>query len=203
MDAGLGARAGHVFTTVRDNQTSVKILVLQGESDKAAENEMLGEFILSGLRRAPRGQVEVEVTFSISVDGIVSVSAKDLETGREQSITVTATSGLTEDELRDLVRHSQSYMIELRASEEIERRRQHAEKLIDTIRTLFPQVEDAMSGTRFGRDAMAKAEAAVQRAEQDLGRGDGKDLLDTIDSLDRTLGMFKNVMHKKSEAAHR
>jgi molecular chaperone DnaK len=132
-------RAGHVFTTVRDNQTSVKILVLQGESDKAAENEMLGEFILSGLRRAPRGQVEVEVTFSISVDGIVSVSAKDLETGREQSITVTATSGLTEDELKDLVKQSQSYMIELRASEEIERRRQQAEKLIDTIRGLFPR----------------------------------------------------------------
>ena len=140
---------------------------------------------------------------TISVDGIVSVSAKDLETGREQSITVTATSGLTEDELRDLVRQSQSYMIELRASEELERRRQHAEKLIDTIRGLFPQVEDAMSGTRFGRDAMAKAEAVVQRAELDLARGDSKNLLDTMDSLDRTLGMFKNVMHKKSEAAHR
>ena len=196
-------RAGHVFTTVRDNQTSVKILVLQGESDKAAENEMLGEFILSGLRRAPRGQVEVEVTFSISVDGIVSVSAKDLETGREQSITVTATSGLTEDELKDLVKQSQSYMIELRASEESERRRQQAEKLIDTIRGLFPQVQEAMSGTRFGRDAIAKAEAVVVRAEQDLSRSDGKNLLDTIESLDRTLGMFKNVMHKKSEAAHR
>jgi molecular chaperone DnaK len=196
-------RAGHVFTTVRDNQTSVKILVLQGESDKAAENEMLGEFILSGLRRAPRGQVEVEVTFSISVDGIVSVSAKDLETGREQSITVTATSGLTEDELNDLVKQSQSYMIELRASEESERRRQQAEKLIDTIRGLFPQVQEAMSGTRFGRDAIAKAEAVVVRAEQDLVRSDGKNLLDTIESLDRTLGMFKNVMHKKSEAAHR
>jgi molecular chaperone DnaK len=196
-------RAGHVFTTVRDNQTSVKILVLQGESDKAAENEMLGEFILSGLRRAPRGQVEVEVTFSISVDGIVSVSAKDLETGREQSITVTATSGLTEDELKDLVKQSQSYMIELRASEEIERRRQQAEKLIDTIRGLFPQVQEAMSGTRFGRDAIAKAEAVVQRAEEDLARGDARTLLDTMQSLDRTLGMFKNVMHKKSEAAHR
>ena len=149
------------------------------------------------------GQVEVEVTFSISVDGIVSVSAKDLETGREQSITVTATSGLTEDELKDLVKQSQSYMIELRASEESERRRQQAEKLIDTIRGLFPQVQEAMSGTRFGRDAIAKAEAVVVRAEQDLARSDGKNLLDTIESLDRTLGMFKNVMHKKSEAAHR
>ena len=60
-----------------------------------------------------------------------------------------------------------------------------------------------MSGTRFGRDAIAKAESVVQRAEQDLARSDGKNLLDTIESLDRTLGMFKNVMHKKSEAAQR
>jgi molecular chaperone DnaK len=60
-----------------------------------------------------------------------------------------------------------------------------------------------MSGTRFGRDAIAKAEAVVQRAEEDLARGDVRTLLDTMQSLDRTLGMFKNVMHKKSEAAHR
>ena len=196
-------RAGHVFTTVRDNQTSVKILVLQGESDKAAENELLGEFILSGLRKAPRGQVEVEVTFSISVDGIVSVSAKDLETGREQSITVTATSGLTEEELRDLVRQSQAYMIELRASEEIERRRQQCEKLIDSIRALLPQVQAAMSSTRFGRDAIAKAEAVVQRAEGELARADAKALGDTLESLDRTLSMFRNVAHKRSDAAQR
>ncbi|MDC0719617.1 molecular chaperone DnaK [Nannocystis bainbridge] len=196
-------RAGHVFTTVRDNQTSVKILVLQGESEKAAENELLGEFILSGLRRAPRGQVEVEVTFSISVDGIVSVAAKDLETGREQCITVTATSGLTEDELKELVKQSQAYMIELRASEELERRRQQCEKLIDSIRELLPQVQDAMSGTRFGRDAIAKAEAVVRRAEGELARADARALGDTLESLDRTVSMFRNVAHKRSEAAQR
>ncbi|MCY1006546.1 molecular chaperone DnaK [Nannocystis pusilla] len=196
-------RAGHVFTTVRDNQTSVKILVLQGESEKAAENELLGEFILSGLRKAPRGQVEVEVTFSISVDGIVSVAAKDLETGREQCITVTATSGLTEDELKELVKQSQAYMIELRASEELERRRQQCEKLIDSIRELLPQVQEAMSGTRFGRDAIAKAEAVVRRAEGELARADARALGDTLESLDRTVSMFRNVAHKRSEAAQR
>jgi len=203
QNSTIPTRAGHVFTTVRDNQTSVKILVLQGESDKAAENEMLGEFILSGLRKAPRGQVEVEVTFSISVDGIVSVSAKDLETGREQSITVTATSGLSEDELKELVKQSQAYMIELRASEEIERRRQQCEKLIDSIRALLPQVQAAMSTTRFGRDAIAKAEAVVQRAEGELARADAKGLGDTLESLERTLSMFRNVAQRRSEAAQR
>ena len=79
---------GHVFTTIRDDQTSVKILVFQGESERAQENEMLGEFVLSGLRKARRGEVEVEVTFGISADGIVNVAAKDLETGQEQSITL-------------------------------------------------------------------------------------------------------------------
>src|SRR5204863_8490781 len=85
--------------TRRDNQTAVKIIVMQGEHAKAEENDLLGEFILTGLRRAPKGQVEIEVTFEINADGIVSVSAKDLETGQRQSIQVTATSGLTQDEI--------------------------------------------------------------------------------------------------------
>jgi len=188
--------ASHIFTTVRDFQTSVKILVLQGESDKAASNELLGEFILSGLRRAPRGEVEVEVTFSISADGLVSVAAKDLETGREQSITVTATSGLTEDELQKLVDSSQNYMVEVRASEEFERQRQQAERLIADVRELFPQVEGIMSGTSFGRDAIAKAEGVLERAEGEIRSQDARSLEEVIESLERTLNMFRGVVSK-------
>ncbi len=188
--------ASHIFTTVRDYQTSVKILVLQGESDKAAENELLGEFILSGLRKAPRGEVEVEVTFSISADGLVSVSAKDLETGREQSITVTATSGLTEEELQKLVESSQNYMVEVRASEEFERQRQQAERLITDVRELFPQVQGIMSGTSFGRDAIAKAEGVLERAEQEIRAQDSHSLEEVIESLERTLNMFRGVVSK-------
>lgn len=190
--------ASHIFTTVRDNQTSVKILVLQGESEKAAENELLGEFILSGLRKAPRGQVEVEVTFSISADGIVSVAAKDLETGREQSITVTATSGLTEDELQKLVEQSQGYMVEVRASEEFERGRLQVEKLAEEVRALFPQVKDIMSGTSFGRDAISKADAVLQRAEQEMQGRDVRTLNEVQESLERTLNMFRGVVSKTS-----
>src|SRR6185503_7952417 len=72
-----------IFTTSRDNQTAVKILVMQGDSQSATENELLGEFILTGLRRAPKGQVEIEVMFAINSDGIVSVSAKDLDAGQQ------------------------------------------------------------------------------------------------------------------------
>jgi len=188
--------ASHIFTTVRDNQTSVKILVLQGESETASENELLGEFILSGLRKAPRGQVEIEVEFSISADGIVSVSAKNLETGRAQSITVTATSGLTEEELQKLVDQSRDYMVEVRASEEFERQRQQAERLIGDVRELFPKVEEIMSGTSFGRDAVAKAQAVLERAENEVRSQDSHALGEVIESLERTLNMFRGVVSK-------
>src|SRR4029079_4893798 len=119
-----------IFTTSRDNQTAVKILVMQGESAKAAENELLGEFILTGLRRAPKGQVEIEVTFEINSDGIVSVSAKDLETGQQQSIQVTAPPGLTKEEVGQMMESAKDYLVDRRATDEFEGARQEAEKLI-------------------------------------------------------------------------
>jgi molecular chaperone DnaK len=88
-----------LFHTSKDYQTTVKIIVLQGEKELAHENEMLGEFTLTGLRQAPRGEVEIEVTFDINAEGILSVSARDKETGQRQSIRVTATGGLTPEEL--------------------------------------------------------------------------------------------------------
>ena len=188
--------AAHIFTTVRDRQTSVKILVLQGESDDATENELLGEFILSGLREAPKGQVEVKVTFSISADGIVSVAAQDLETGREQSITVTATSGLTEEELQRLVEQSQGYMVEVRASEEFERERQKIEGLAAEVRELFPQVQGIMSGTSFGRDAISKAERVLEQAKREMAGNDLRALAEAGESLQRTLNMFRGVVTK-------
>src|SRR3954462_1975318 len=107
-----------IFTTSRDNQTAVKILVMQGESQRAEENELLGEFILTGLRRAPKGQVDIEVTFEINADGIVSVRAKDMETGLEQSIQVTATSGLTRDEIKNMIEDSKDDLVDRRSTEE-------------------------------------------------------------------------------------
>lgn len=104
----------HIFTTARDNQTKVNIRVLQGESDRADDNELLGEFMLSGIRRAKKGEPEIEVSFDINADGIVNVSAKDLETGKEQSITVTASSGLTDEEVRQMAEEAQMFELELK-----------------------------------------------------------------------------------------
>ncbi len=186
----------HVFTTVKDNQTSVKILVLQGESDRAEENELLGEFILTGLRRAPRGEVEIEVTFHISADGIVSVKAKDLETSLEQSITVTATSGLTEDEIRRMIEDNRDYMMEVRSSQEFEKHRQVVERLLDEIEHLFPRVAEIISGSEFGQDAMKKAKAVIERARQAINTKDIPVIIESADALTRTLNMFKGVVSK-------
>jgi molecular chaperone DnaK len=183
-----------VFTTVRDNQTAVKILVLQGESRRAEENEVLGEFVLTGLRRAPAGQVEVEVTFEINADGIVSVFAKDLETGLQQSITVTATSGLTKDEIENMVQESKDFMVARRTSEEFEKLKQDAEKAIADIEKLFPDVERVVAGSDFGRDAIDKARAVVDKARSLIARGDTSGLKEQLETLARTHKMFKGVI---------
>ena len=172
----------------------MKILVLQGESEQASENELLGEFILTGLRRAPKGEVEIEVTFEISADGIVSVSAKDLETGQEQSITVTATSGLTEEEIRRMIEENKDYMVELRGSEEAERVKQQVEAIMDEIESIYPQVEASLEGSSIGHEALEKARSVIDRAKQSLGNANPSALTEMKEALQRTLSMFKGVV---------
>ncbi len=105
---------GHVFTTTRDDQSAVKIRVLQGESDMAPENDLLGEFVLSGIRPAPKGEPEIEVSFDIDANGIVSVGARDLATGKEQSITVSSTGTLSDTEIDEIIEEHDLYEVELK-----------------------------------------------------------------------------------------
>jgi molecular chaperone DnaK len=186
----------HTFTTVRDNQTSVKILVMQGEAKRAEENELLGEFILTGLRRAPKGEVEIEVSFAISADGIVSVSAKDTETGLEQSITVTATSGLTEDEISQMITENRDLLVERRESEEFTKAVQAVDRLIEEVKQLFPKVEEVIAGSDFGQDAMRKAKAVLQRAQAAIDLKDLQAVQESQEALQRTHNMFKGVVSK-------
>ena len=183
-----------IFTTSRDNQTAVKILVMQGEHEKATDNDLLGEFILTGLRRAPKGQVEIEVTFEINSDGIVSVSAKDLETGQQQSIQVTASSGLTKDEVGKMMEDAKDYLVDRRATDEFEGVRQEAEKLITDIERMFPQVEQIVASSDFGRDAIGKARGIVDRARQAIAKKDAAAVKEQMESLTRTHRMFKGVV---------
>ncbi|MEO8800347.1 MAG: molecular chaperone DnaK [Polyangiaceae bacterium] len=185
-----------IFTTSRENQTAVKILVMQGNAEKVEENEFLGEFILTGLRRAAKGQVEIEVTFEINADGIVSVKAKDLETSKEQAIDVTATSGLTRDEIKQMIHDAKDQMLDRRTSEEFEGARQEAERLTAEIEKLFPLVEKIVASSDFGRDAIEKARGIVSRAKVAIERHDANAVREQIEGLTRTHKMFKGVVAK-------
>jgi molecular chaperone DnaK len=107
-------RKGHIFTTTRDNQSAVKIRVLQGESDTAADNDLLGEFVLTGIPPTRKGEPEIEVSFDIDANGIVSVSARDLATGKEQSIQVNATGTLSNEEIQRIIDENELYEVQLK-----------------------------------------------------------------------------------------
>ncbi|AKT39738.1 molecular chaperone DnaK [Chondromyces crocatus] len=183
-----------IFTTSRDNQTAVKILVMQGESQNAPDNDLLGEFILTGLRRAAKGQVEIEVTFEINSDGIVSVSARDLETNLHQSIQVTASSGLTKEEVHQMMEDAQEYLVDRRANDQFEGVRQEAERLIAEIERMFPQVEQIVASSDFGRDAIGKARGIVERSRSAIGKRDAAAVKEHMEALTRTHRMFKGVV---------
>jgi molecular chaperone DnaK len=190
----------HLFTTVQDAQTSVRIAVLQGESERAIDNELLGEFILDGIRAARRGEVSIEVTFEISADGIVGVSALDVDTGQQQSITVTATSGLTEEELRRILDEQLDDRLERKlAAGEVDERRDRAVAMLREVEALAPAVQAALERTRFGKDAVQKAEGVIARVRAALDAGDGTALAREAEALDRTLQLFKGLASPRPE----
>ncbi|MBK9519526.1 MAG: molecular chaperone DnaK [Anaeromyxobacter sp.] len=184
----------HLFTTVQDNQASVRIAVLQGEKERAVENELLGEFILAGIRPARRGEVSIEVTFDISADGIVGVAARDVDTGQQQSITVTATSGLTEEELKRILdERVDDLLARKQSTAEFDRARERATSAMREIEGLVPAVQAALERSKFGKDAVQKAEGVMARVRQAIEARDAADLRASEESLDRTLQLFKGL----------
>lgn len=126
-----------VFSTAADNQTSVEIHVLQGEREMAQHNKTLGRFVLDGIPPAPRGVPQIEVSFDIDANGIVNVSAKDLGTGKEQSITITASSGLSDEEIEKMVDEAEKHAEEDRRQRELAEAKNNADSLIyNTEKTL-------------------------------------------------------------------
>ncbi len=174
------------FTTAADSQPSVEVHVLQGERSMAAENKTIGRFMLDGILPAPRGMPQIEVTFDINADGILEVSAKDKGTGKEQRITITASSGLSEDEIDQMVKDAETHAEEDRKKrEEIETRNAAdsstyaAEKLLKDNEDKVPDelkeevnanvqaVRDALKGEDMA--AITAAVAALQASVQKVG----------------------------------
>ena len=155
-------KKSQVFSTAADNQTAVTIRVFQGEREMAADNKLLGQFDLVGIPPAPRGMPQVEVTFDIDANGIVHVNAKDKATGKEQSIKITASSGLTEAEIKQMVREAEAHAAEDHA------RRERAE-VHNQLDSLMYQTETSLKeAAEIDAAIRSDVEQAIDRAKKAL-----------------------------------
>jgi molecular chaperone DnaK len=187
--------AHHVFTTVKDDQTSAKITVLQGESEIATQNELLGEFMMTGLRKAKRGEVDIDVIFDISADGIVSVSALDVQTGLRQSITVTASSGLTEDEIKTASKANEEWMLGQKEDPEFQKQKARAEELFKQFDELWPRLKQA-AANGLGNEPVQRAEAALSVAKLQVQQKESVGLVGSLDRLERMLGALRGAVER-------
>jgi molecular chaperone DnaK len=182
-------RKSEIFSTASDNQTSVEVHVLQGERQMAGDNRTLGKFHLVGIPPAPRGMPQVEVTFDIDANGIVNVSAKDMGTGREQKITITASSGLSKDEIDRMMKDAESHSAEdAQKREEIEAR--------NRLDSLIYQTEKVLNDNREKVGAVASdVEAAIAEAKKAQTEGG-------VEKLNDAFNQLQTASHKLAEALY-
>ena len=181
-----------VFVTTKDNQTVVRIMVLQrlGEADDLYE--ALGAFTLTDLRPAGAGELEVEVTFNIDSDGIVGVAAKDMETGKEASMTVQGASGLTEEEVAAMTARSAGELLSRRKGEAVEEKRQRIERLTQELKKLASRVRTLPDLSKAG-PAVRQAMMAIKQAEGIKSSDDGEKLQQAVDILDHARAELKGL----------
>jgi molecular chaperone DnaK len=189
------ARKSEVFSTAEDSQQAVDIHVLQGEREMAGDNRTLGKFRLDGIAPAPRGVPQVEVTFDIDVNGIVNVSAKDMATGKEQHVTITATTNLGKDDVDRMVREASSNAAEDKRRRELAEARNQADSLAyQTERTLKEQGDKATPETR------AAVERSLERVKEALKTEDTARIKGAADELQDTLHRFSEAMYQTAGA---
>ena len=183
-------KKSQVFSTAADNQPAVEIHVLQGEREMAANNKTLGRFQLVGIPPAPRGMPQIEVTFDIDANGIVSVSAKDMGTGKEQSIKITASSGLSEEEISQLVKDAEMHADEDKKKRELVDARNMADSMIYTTEKSLK--EDA-------KDLDATSKSSIENSIEKLKKAMEGDNADEIKRLTEEL---TQASHKIAEAMY-
>jgi molecular chaperone DnaK len=184
-------RKSEIFSTAADNQTSVEVHVLQGERPLARDNRTLGRFHLIGLPPAPRGMPQIEVTFDIDANGIANVSAKDLGTGKEQKITITASSGLNKDEVGRMMKEAEAHAAEDKKRRDEIEARNRADQAVYGAERLIKDTGDKLSAT--DRQAIETAIEAVKKANE------GTD----PDAIQRALDQLTAAQHKAAESLYR
>jgi len=184
-------RKSEIFSTASDNQTSVEVHVLQGERSMARDNRTLGKFHLVGLPPAPRGVPQIEVTFDIDANGIVKVQAKDLGTGKEQQITITASSGLAKDEVQRMMKEAEAHAEDdKKRREEIELRNRADQAVYGAER----MIKDA--GEKISASDKAAIEAAMEAVKKATESSDAATIQKVLDHL-------TSVQHKAAESMYR
>lgn len=182
------SRKTQVFSTAADNQTSVDVHVLQGEREMAADNKALGRFELVGIPSAPRGVPQIEVAFDIDANGILNVSAKDLGTGKEQSIKITAKSGLSEDEIDQMVKDAEVHAEADKAKKESIDARNNLDSLVYQTEKVLNE-----SGAELNQDDVKTAREAMEEAKKLVA-----DQNSSVDDLKGAHERLTNVSHKLS-----
>jgi len=188
-------RKSEMFSTAADNQTSVEVHVLQGERPMARDNRTLGRFHLSGLPSAPRGVPQIEVTFDIDANGIVNVSAKDMATQKEQKITITASSGLSKDEVDKMMKEAESHAEEDRKRKEEIETRNHADQAVYQAEKT---IRDA--GDKLPASDRAPIESAIDELKKAIERNDTAEMKRTMETLNTAQHRAAEAMYKAAAA---
>jgi molecular chaperone DnaK len=182
-----------VFSTAADNQPSVEVHVLQGERTEARYNRTLGRFHLDGILPAPRGVPKIEVTFDIDANGILSVHAKDLATGKDQHITITASGGLKEDEIQRMVAEAEKHEAEDKKRREEIERRNRLDNLCYTLEKTINENKD-----KLAENDIAALNTSIADARRAIERQDDAEVLAALDRLEKEAHRIAGAMYDKT-----
>ena len=188
-------RKSEIFTTAADNQTSVEIHVLQGEREFSKDNRTLGRFQLVGVPAAPRGVPQVEVTFDIDANGIVNVSAKDLGTGKEQKITITASSGLSKEDIDGMVNDAESHADDDKKRRENIDIRNQADNLVYSTEKVLNENKDKLAA-----EDVKTVEEALKETKDAIEKGDPDDIKTKMEALNNASHKLAEAMYKNTNA---